>query len=136
MAQVDYGTTLLQQMQATMAALHEENATLRVQLAEREPARRLGALSGSAGGAEGASAPAAALFAPSLAPVSTSVDAGRLPSRAEQQEVIALRQELAQLRTSNELMRRSHETLIRDNQRLQAKLERLEQVFASSDASH
>ena len=55
--------------------------------------------------------------------------------QVEQQEVHALRQEVAQLRTSNELMRRSHETLLRDNQRLQAKLERLEHVFASSEAA-
>lgn len=48
-------------------------------------------------------------------------------------EVAALKQEVAQLRTSNELLRKSHEAVVKENQQLQAKLERLELVFASSD---
>ena len=46
----------------------------------------------------------------------------------------ALRHELAQLKTSNELLRRSHDSIVRENQQLQAKLERLEHVFATDEA--
>ena len=54
-------------------------------------------------------------------------------SGSSSQEINVLRQEVAQLRSTNELLRKSHEDVLKENQALQAKLARLEHVFASGD---
>ncbi|KAL1500229.1 hypothetical protein AB1Y20_012898 [Prymnesium parvum] len=100
---VDTQAMLIQQLQATLVSLQEENACLKL----RNDAR--------------ASEPAAS----STHTGSSSMSAGS--------EIAALLADVRQLRTSNELIQRSHDALLRENQQLKTKLERLEKVFYHSE---
>ena len=90
----------LQQMQASLRALQEENSQLQQRL----------------------------LSAASPAPPPVGIAAG-FATAADPKEVAALKHEVEKLKTGAALMRRSNETLLRENQQLQMKLSRLEHVF-------
>ena len=121
----------------------------RARLEEDEDEGTVGAcLSASISTVAGAGAVAARHMAPAAAPtidgrpraglaalraVEGVTAAEPAPASADARVVAALKQEVAQLRTTNELLRRSHEQVVRENQQLQAKLERLENIFESDE---
>ena len=159
-AQTDGGAPLLLQMQQAMRALQEENSTLRARLAQQPPSPQPhlqqpqlqsqpqpqqlkekggGVPAPSSGGKLGIAALRAVSGAPACvlpggsgrgaSSISTVQDTEK--SDSDSLEVAALRQEVSQLRLTNDLLKRSHENVLLENRNLQAKLERLEQVFAS-----
>ena len=144
--QPDSGVNMLQQMQATIRALQEENRSLRQNLTvgpppppsqqpspptqQQQQQQKPAAASGSDAAAvfsvdETGHVAASAAAAPARPKVGISALRG-----AEGGEVETLRKEVGGLRHENAELKASHAQVLKENAMLAAKLERLEVLFA------
>ena len=127
---------MLQQMQQTIRALQEENASLRTRLTTAPPPPPMPAAEAAQQQQSSAGSPSAGLSeqSPAEPPPKPPRKVGISALRdAEDTETGSLRKEVAALRSENEALKVSHERVLKENRVLQAKLERLEQVFASGE---
>jgi FtsZ-binding cell division protein ZapB len=132
----DTGVNVLQQMQQTIRALQEENASLRTRLSTAPPPAPPPQLSASQqpppAGAPPAGQPTSA-EQPAPAPAPRPKIGIAALRGAEEEEVDGLRHEVSTLRGENERLKTAHDKVLKDNQALQAKLARLELIFENGE---
>ena len=139
------GVSILQQMQQTIRALQDENASLRTRIAAPPPQPPPSAppppsqalppqppappQQSNGDGGVAAFLAANGAIAPAEAPrKKVGISALR---EAEDPKTVDLRQEVSTLRAENDELKRSKATLAKENAQLRTKLERLELVFES-----
>ena len=155
--QPDSGVNMLQQMQSTIRALQEENASLRRSLASgpppppqpsppqqqpsppTQPSQQPPPTSGSGAAVLNVDSagnvvapPAAAAPAPARPKIGISALRGSEDGEAEglRKEVASLRDDNESLKHENDKLRASHAQVLKENAMLAQKLERLEVLFA------